>query len=81
MHSHQTLKQSNKQQRAGAMLPMIALTLVLIMIGVVFSVDIAFMHMVFELSFARPPTPPHELALKHCLERRTKAKLSTRPFG
>lgn len=32
--------------RRGAMLPMIALTLVLLTIGVVFSVDIAFMHMV-----------------------------------
>ena len=32
--------------RRGAMLPMIALTLVVLIIGVVFSVDIAFMHMV-----------------------------------
>ena len=46
MYSHQTLKQSKKQQRAGAMLPMIAVALVIIMIGVVFSIDIAFMHMV-----------------------------------
>jgi len=35
-----------KNCRQGAMLPMIALTLILLIIGVVFSVDIAFMHMV-----------------------------------
>ena len=32
--------------RKGAMLPLIALTLIVLIIGVVFSVDIAFMHMV-----------------------------------
>lgn len=37
---------SAKQQRTGAMLPMIAVTLVILIIGVVFSIDIAYMHMV-----------------------------------
>ena len=32
--------------RQGAMLPMIALTLIILIIGVVFSIDIAYMHMV-----------------------------------
>jgi len=33
-------------QRRGAMLPLIAVTLVILIIGVVFSIDIAYMHMV-----------------------------------
>ena len=32
--------------RQGAMLPMIALTLVILIVGVVFSIDVAYMHMV-----------------------------------
>lgn len=47
MNSHQLSKLSRKTQcRAGAMLPMIALTLIVIIVGVVFSIDIAYMHMV-----------------------------------
>ncbi len=43
---HKRTRLSRNEQRSGAMLPMIAVSLVLILIGVVFSIDIAFMHMV-----------------------------------
>ena len=47
MNAHQLPKLSRKIQcRNGAMLPMIALSLVVIIVGVVFSIDIAYMHMV-----------------------------------
>ena len=39
-----TLRTMN--QRRGAMLPLLAVTMIFLMIGVIFSIDIAYMHMV-----------------------------------
>lgn len=44
MKSHQSCSKNN--QRRGAMIPMIAITLVILAIGLVFSIDVAYMHMV-----------------------------------
>lgn len=48
MNTHQLSKRLSRktQCRSGAMLPMIALAMIVIIIGVVFSIDIAYMHMV-----------------------------------
>lgn len=43
MNSHQSFR---KSERRGAMIPMIAVTMVILAIGLVFSIDIAYMHMV-----------------------------------
>ena len=44
MKTHQTSNKST--QRRGAMIPMIAITMVILAIGLVFSIDVAYMHMV-----------------------------------
>ena len=48
MNSHQLPKRLSRkiENRTGAMLPMIALTMVILIVGLVFSIDIAYMHMV-----------------------------------
>jgi len=46
MNSHQSKLSRKVYQRTGAMLPMIALTMIILIIGLVFSIDIAYMHMV-----------------------------------